>query len=235
MIIVVSTAAATACIPIATPMTAAEICGRQAAEAGWQPDFQPTAARDVAIVGDSLTFGLVDAHSLEGVLNEDTGDRIVVTDGRIGCTSGERSSAVQWYADHRPDVLVIELGTNDVRDASRYRKRNSFASAPLAVLNARGNLRALTSYARARGVDCVVLVGVNEQATGDFDLRRFGPNVNDAMLTASRSDAVRYADWERISRSHPEWFEDDRVHLTKAGSDGLATLIADTVHTCREP
>ena len=226
-------ALAVACMPIAVPTTPEEICGRYAIETGWQPDLSPTADRDVVVVGDSLSFGLATEHALEPVLDAETGDHLAMVDGRIGCTTGERAGAVEWYAEHHPDVLVIELGTNDVRDASIYRKRSSFASAPLALVEARNTLRDLTSYAKHEGVGCVVFVGVNQQATGDFDLRRFGPAINDTLSATARSDSsVRFADWERASRSHPEWFVDDHVHLTGAGSDGMASLIADTVHTC---
>ena len=50
--------------------------------------------------------------------------------------------------------------------------------------------------------------------------------MNDAIRAeaAKRTD-VSMIDWNLYSRSHPEWFRDDLVHLTSAGALAMATLV----------
>jgi hypothetical protein len=50
--------------------------------------------------------------------------------------------------------------------------------------------------------------------------------MNDAIQAlASRHDDVTVVDWNVYSRSHPDWFQADDVHLTGAGAQAMATLI----------
>ncbi|MBI2705246.1 MAG: SGNH/GDSL hydrolase family protein [Actinobacteria bacterium] len=221
----------TACLPAVTPVAVDDVCGRGGITSGWQPSLVGTPARDVVLVGDSLTFGLADYGQL-GRLTGTNGSNLLLADGRIGCTAGQRASAVQWYAERRPDVLAVELGTNDVRDASALAAQGDVVAALLTILDAQGQIRELVRDARTRGVSCVVLVGVNEQAAGAFDLARYGPALNHTMSEQSRAEGVRYADWSAASRTQPEWFVDDGVHLTPAGSAAFASLIGDAIGRC---
>jgi hypothetical protein len=50
--------------------------------------------------------------------------------------------------------------------------------------------------------------------------------MNDGIQSlASRHDDVTVIDWNVYSRSHPDWFQSDGVHLTGAGAQAMATLI----------
>ena len=50
--------------------------------------------------------------------------------------------------------------------------------------------------------------------------------MNDGIQAlASRHDDVTVIDWNVYSRSHPDWFQSDGVHLTGAGAQAMATLI----------
>lgn len=50
--------------------------------------------------------------------------------------------------------------------------------------------------------------------------------MNDAIRAeaAKRAD-VSIIDWNLYSRSHPEWFQDDGLHLTSSGAMAMATLV----------
>jgi len=51
-------------------------------------------------------------------------------------------------------------------------------------------------------------------------------SMNDAIVAASqRHPELSVVDWNVYSRSHPEWFQDDGLHLEAAGSEAMATLI----------
>ena len=50
--------------------------------------------------------------------------------------------------------------------------------------------------------------------------------MNDAIAaSAARHPDLQVIDWNLYSRSHPDWFQGDGVHLTDPGALGMATLI----------
>ena len=50
--------------------------------------------------------------------------------------------------------------------------------------------------------------------------------MNDAIeALPSKHPEVTVIDWNLYSRSHPDWFQSDGVHLTADGAEGMATLI----------
>ena len=54
--------------------------------------------------------------------------------------------------------------------------------------------------------------------------------MNDDILTAAARDPrMIVVDWNLYSRSHPDWFQPDEVHLTVAGAVALATLLHTTL------
>jgi hypothetical protein len=56
--------------------------------------------------------------------------------------------------------------------------------------------------------------------------------MNDAIeALPSQHSEVSVIDWNVYSRSHPEWFQSDGVHLTGAGALAMATLIHKSLET----
>ncbi len=54
--------------------------------------------------------------------------------------------------------------------------------------------------------------------------------MNDDIEAAARNHPeLQVIDWNRYSRSHPDWFQDDGLHLLHAGSNQMATLIHATL------
>jgi hypothetical protein len=52
--------------------------------------------------------------------------------------------------------------------------------------------------------------------------------MNDEIVSAAQSDPdppVTVVDWNMYSRSHPDWFQSDGLHLLAPGAEGMATLI----------
>jgi hypothetical protein len=50
--------------------------------------------------------------------------------------------------------------------------------------------------------------------------------MNDALRTlATTTPWLTVVDWNRYSRSHPDWFKDDGLHLTPAGATAMARLL----------
>ncbi|HEV8461725.1 MAG TPA: putative Ig domain-containing protein [Gaiellaceae bacterium] len=58
-----------------------------------------------------------------------------------------------------------------------------------------------------------------------------------AMLVAAakRHPEVALVDWNKYSRSHPEWFQNDGEHLVDAGGVAMATLIHNAVQDALSP
>jgi sirohydrochlorin ferrochelatase len=51
-------------------------------------------------------------------------------------------------------------------------------------------------------------------------------NMNDDIVAAAqRHPQLSVIDWNVYSRSHPDWFQQDGLHLLNAGSEAMATLI----------
>ncbi len=50
--------------------------------------------------------------------------------------------------------------------------------------------------------------------------------MNDSLrAAAARHPDLRVVDWNLYSRSHPDWFQDDGLHLNREGSVAMATLV----------
>ena len=57
-------------------------------------------------------------------------------------------------------------------------------------------------------------------------------NMNDDIQTAAKQHPeLSVVDWNVYSRSHPDWFQDDGLHLLQPGADAMATLIHQSLLT----
>jgi hypothetical protein len=55
-------------------------------------------------------------------------------------------------------------------------------------------------------------------------------NMNDDIVAAAKNHPeMSVIDWNVYSRSHPDWFQDDGLHLLAPGSEQMATLIHSTL------
>lgn len=55
-------------------------------------------------------------------------------------------------------------------------------------------------------------------------------NMNDDIVAAAKNHPeMSVIDWNLYSRSHPEWFQSDGLHLLAGGSEAMATLIHQTL------
>jgi hypothetical protein len=55
-------------------------------------------------------------------------------------------------------------------------------------------------------------------------------NMNDDIVNAAKNHPeLDVIDWNVYSRSHPDWFQDDGLHLLGPGSEAMATLIHQTL------
>ncbi len=191
-------------------------------------------APKVALVGDSLLFaaGWWTTHDLTELGYQ------AWTNGVIGQTVADRMPKLRQMLASDPDVVVIELGTNDAGHASRevtQERQDQALEAELASTREALDL--------VRDVPCVVWVTpsshvrIAPEAVGGAEMH----NRLAAKYTAAVNDEVErnhpnviVADWSTWSASHPEWFDADGIHsnAVEAGQRGMAALITTSVQQC---
>jgi hypothetical protein len=55
-------------------------------------------------------------------------------------------------------------------------------------------------------------------------------DMNDSLVAAAaKHPSLLVVDWNLYSRSHPDWFQGDGIHLLDGGSKGMATLVHTTL------
>jgi acyl-CoA thioesterase-1 len=117
-------------------------------------------AATILALGDSLTagYGLAEADGfvprLDAVLQEMGRDVTVINGGVSGDTSAGGLSRLDWSLQDRPEVMILELGANDMLRG-------------IDPKSTRANLEAIVVKAKDMGIT-VVLAGM--AATENFDL-----------------------------------------------------------------
>jgi hypothetical protein len=163
------------------------------------------APRDITIVGDSISVGAKEEYKAVMPLDEVT---VVATSGIK--LEGQRKAITKAIASN-PDVLVIELGTNDVP---------GYQPEFLDVID--------EVLAETDAVPCVrwvtVYVPKSEQAVAA---------INDHLHEAVDSHPnLQLVDWFSIVQDDPSLLSDDGLHPNPAGHEFLARAVATSTATC---
>jgi lysophospholipase L1-like esterase len=119
----------------------------------------------------------------------------------------------EMVAETQPDVVVVELGTN-----------NCTAACP--------NLAGVIDRLLAGVPRSTPVYWMNVQNQPSYPAHP--ESVNDALVAArSRWSNVTLVDMSARFRNHPEWHQTDGLHFTATGSDQLASLITETLGATR--
>ncbi len=164
----------------------------------------------VLVVGDSLTWQSV--PQVTSALRGDGWDPTI--EAVAGTTIGHWADQVeQLVAEHDPDVLVVELGTN-----------NCTAECP--------HINEVIDRFLRHVPRSLPVVWLNVQAQPTYPAHP--ESVNDALTAAAgRWPNVTLVDLSARFRNHPDWHLDDGLHLTTTGSTELARLIAASLRSER--
>jgi hypothetical protein len=168
---------------------------------GGQPSVS---TRRVLVVGDSLTE--ISTDEVRQALAA-AGWRAVV-DGRGGLSIGLWRPFVGGDTRFtRPDVAVVELGTNDCDVSCR----------PLAP-----DIDAIVKKLLDEGVHAIVWLNVQEDSPYPMHPKFVNQEIERAAV---RWPQVSIVDLSRAFRGHPEWHTEDGIHFNEAGRLVYAQLI----------
>lgn len=181
----------------------------------------------IGVIGDSLVVGI---EELATAQLRDRGWNPSVT-GHAGYTVADEFDTMTRLMATDPQVVVLALGTNDIRDLG-YGKQT--------WAQLRDDVRQALALTRSAG--CVVWVGVNTYngawTPGDGDLTVAGSRVNqvitEELAASGRPEGTTdYADWSAISAGHMEYFSaPGDPHFTPAGNQAYTDLIVETAGRC---
>jgi acyl-CoA thioesterase I len=187
---------------------AAALAGGYALAAAAAPALPP--ARTILVVGDSLSaeYGLKRGTGWVALLEKRLAEQKVaarVVNASISgdTTSGGRSRLGALLAQHKPGIVVIELGAND-------------ALRGLPLDNTRANLAAMTEAAQKAGAR-VLLVGIQVPPNYGTDYTQRFAAIYPALGKAHKAAVVPFmlkgvADGPDATRL----FQADRIHPTEA-------------------
>ena len=187
----------------------------------------------ILCAGDSLTAKAY-PHFLQKLLNADGITARVVNQGVSGDTSGEylayvrdpvRSEAIMW---ERPDVILLQLGTNDVRTDGDFTPTDRFTA----------NMKSLLEYFRgfiSRTADPsrIVLALIPPVPAGTphpfsaESSRRVREEINPAIARLAREYGLPLVDNFRIFEERPDLLPG--VHPTTEGFRLMARNWYETI------
>jgi lysophospholipase L1-like esterase len=185
----------------------------------------------VACVGNSITYGygLSDpsTQSYPTQLDSLMGAGYAVSN--FGVSSKTMIKAVSdayWTQSaftqalaSQPDVVVIELGTNDSKDYIWPYYKQDFEPDYVSMID---TFRNLSSHPQ---VWAILAPPAQNSGWTIFDTT-IVRQVNPAILAVALRKAAPVIDLHTAMSGHPEWFQGDTVHPTAAGAKELAKFVA---------
>jgi lysophospholipase L1-like esterase len=181
--------------------------GANAARSAAKP-AQPLVVKGnrVLLVGDSLLWQSI--NPVTNALKAEGWDPTITA--APGTTIGAWTAKMKSFiADVHPDVIVVELGTN-----------NCVAACP--------RIDSVIDKLMRQVPRTIPVVWLNVQAQPTYPAHP--ESVNDALAAArTRWSNFTLVDMSARFRNHPEWHIEDGLHLSAAGSDQLGVLIAESL------
>jgi len=149
--------------------------------------------------------------------------------GRKGDTSGEYLSYLATHPDvlkGRVDLVLLQLGTNDVRIDHDHTDTQTFEANMLKIV---GMIRRLHPKVR---VFIATIPPILKKTPGYFDwtsLRRVTTEINPFISRLARKLGCVRVDVYRAFQGHPEWFGEDGIHPNRVGKEKLAKVYLQAI------
>ncbi len=188
-------------------------------------------ARGLRIVcaGDSITAASYPKH-LESILRRQGLECSVVNRGRPGNTSGEYLAYLvpsRMVSREDPDIVLLQLGTNDVRIDRDRTKLKDFVDHMERII------AIITAYRNGRGESPRILLGLIPEIVtpeGLFDLgsrRRVTEEINPALRDLASRHGLTVVDNYELFRQRPELLPE--IHPSEEGYRALAENWAEAL------
>jgi lysophospholipase L1-like esterase len=170
----------------------------------------------VAVIGDSITF--LSAAAIQAGLTAHH-DHVLIT-GRIGYTAAQLAPDVADFARHNPQVVLFELGTNDVTQS------------PAGVTSAAAYEQTMAGYRRDFPHACLIATTVGSHRPGATALNAMAAQIN-TWLKATFTQVVDWDAYEWANRQAGHVLVDgDFIHPNAAGQAALGALDQAAVTRC---
>ena len=190
------------------------VCAASASVPAPARELRPAALPHVTLFGDSVAEGLTDWLPARKLLADGVDLELEVAPcrrvGQASCPfNGVRPpnviDVVTSEGAKLGPTVIVAVGYNDFED--QYAKNVSDA---LDAMQKAGIKRVLWLTLRAA--------------------RHSYLTMNDAIVAAAATHpSMLVVDWNLYSRSHPDWFQDDGLHLLPDGAMAMATLLHETL------
>jgi len=187
--------------------------------------------KKVACVGNSITYG----YGLSSPYYESYPTRLdtllgtgyeVSNFGVSGKTMIKAVNDAYWTQSaftsaraYLPDLVVIELGTNDSKDYIWPYFKQNFKADYAAMVD---TFRVLSSKPQ---VWATLQPPANNPSWNMYDTT-IDRQVNPAILDVAKQKALSVIDLHSAMKGHGEWMQDDSVHPNAAGAKALAGIVA---------
>lgn len=168
----------------------------------------------VTMIGDSAAASLEYTDTARAILANGVDLRLEMAPcrrvGQASCSyQGARPltviDLVPTLGDALGQTVVVAVGYNDYEAAYS------------------GDIEDALAVLRKAGVTRVLWLTLHEA-------RLAYAVMNDAIHAATvRHPELTVVEWQVYSRSHPDWFQDDGIHLKKDGAEAMATLVHNTL------
>jgi Putative Ig domain len=171
---------------------------------------RPAGIQHVTLIGDSVADAIPQTESAVAILRQGIDlDLEVAPCRRVegeGCPyQGTRPPSavqlVQSMGSKLGENVVVAVGYNDFED--------EYA----------GNVEDAINALAAAGVKRIFWLTLRAARHPYLTMN------DDIAQAAARHPQVTVVDWNVYSRSHPDWFQTDGLHLLGSGADAMATLI----------
>lgn len=183
----------------------------------------------ILCLGDSITSkGYPEV--LQRILTEKGFENLCVRNlGRRGDTSGEYLAYLKVHPNilnGRTDIVLVQLGTNDVRIDHDHTDTQTFAKNMEKIV---GLIRKIHPKAQ---IFIATIPPVLKDVPGYFDWtsrRRVSTEINPFITRLARQLVCTRVDVYQAFKGHPEWYEGDGIHPNETGTRKLAEVYVQAV------
>jgi sirohydrochlorin ferrochelatase len=171
---------------------------------------RPSGIQHVTLIGDSVADAIPGDDSAVAILRQGIDlDLEVAPCRRVegdgcpyqGVSPPSAVQLVQTMGSKLGDTVIVAVGYNDFED--------QYA----------GNIEDAINALTAAGVKRIFWLTLRAARHPYLTMN------DDITQAAARHSQVSVVDWNVYSRSHPDWFQTDGLHLLGPGADAMATLI----------